>query len=178
MEQKDILIVDDDENMNFALFETLRRKDYSVERAFSYLEAKEKIRFFNFPMVVTDVRMPDGNGIQLVSEIKAKNPETKVIVITAYGKIEDAVTALKNGAEDYILKPFSADKILKVVDQLFPRLFNRNPVRDFLTKDASFHQEGITADPSFPQQFAENQQPIHKGTRTHPHLPELIGIPL
>ena len=44
MEQKDILIVDDDENMNFALFETLRRKNYSVERALSYLEAKEKIR--------------------------------------------------------------------------------------------------------------------------------------
>jgi two-component system response regulator FlrC len=135
MEQKDILIVDDDENMNFALYETLRRKNYSVERAFSYLEAKEKIRFFNFPMVITDVRMPDGSGIQLVSEIKEKNPETKVIVITAYGKIEDAVTALKNGAEDYILKPFSADKILKVVDHLFPGLFNRSPVMDFLTKD-------------------------------------------
>jgi DNA-binding NtrC family response regulator len=137
MEPKDILIVDDDENMNFALFETLRRKNYSVDRTFSYLEAKEKIRFFNFPMVITDVRMPDGNGIQLVSEIKEKNPETKVIVITAYGKIEDAVKALKNGAEDYILKPFSADKILKVVDLIYPRLFNRNPVMDFLTKDHS-----------------------------------------
>jgi len=135
MEQKDILIVDDDENMNFALFETLRRRNYSVERAFSYLEAKEKIRFFNFPMVITDVRMPDGNGIQLVSEVKDKNPETKVLVITAYGKIEDAVTALKNGAEDYILKPFPAEKILKIVDQLFPKLFNRNPVMDFITKN-------------------------------------------
>ncbi|MCP4151474.1 MAG: sigma-54-dependent Fis family transcriptional regulator [bacterium] len=135
MEQKDILIVDDDENMNFALSETLLRKSYSVETAFSYLEAKEKLGFRNYPMVITDVRMPDGDGIKLVSEIKKKNPQTKVIVITAYGKIEDAVTALKNGAEDYILKPFSADKILKLVEQFFPGAFNSNPVTEFLTKD-------------------------------------------
>ncbi len=135
MEHKDILIVDDDENMNFALYETLKRKNYSVERAFSFLEAKEKLNFYNYPMVITDVRMPDGSGIELVVEIKNKNPETKIIVITAYGKIEDAVTALKNGAEDYILKPFSADKILKLTEKLFPKTFNRNPVTEFLTKD-------------------------------------------
>ncbi|MCP4213665.1 MAG: sigma-54-dependent Fis family transcriptional regulator [bacterium] len=136
MEQKDILIVDDDENMNFALSETLLRKNYIIEKAFSYLEAKEKIGFFNFPLVITDVRMPDGNGIKLVGEIKKKNPNTCVIVITAYGKIEDAVTALKNGADDYILKPFSADKILKVVERLFPKVFNRSPVTEFLTKNS------------------------------------------
>jgi len=135
MEPKDILIVDDDENMNFALFETLNRKNFSVDRAFSFLEAKEKINFFNYPMVITDVRMPDGSGIDLVAEIKKKNPETRIIVITAYGKIEDAVTAMKNGADDYILKPFSADKILKTVDSIFPQVFNRKPVMEFLTKE-------------------------------------------
>ena len=106
MENKDILIVDDDENMNFALCETLKRKNYLVDNALSYLDAKSKISFNNYPMVITDVRMPDGNGIDLVREIKEKNPETRIIVITAYGKIEDAVTALKTGADDYILKPF------------------------------------------------------------------------
>lgn len=135
MEPKDILIVDDDENMNFALGETLLRKNYSLDKAFSYLEAKEKINFFNYPMVITDVRMPDGSGIDLAAEIKKKSPETKIIVITAYGKIEDAVTALKNGAEDYILKPFPAEKILELVEQHFPGAFNRNPAADFLTKD-------------------------------------------
>jgi len=135
MEPKDILIVDDDENMNFALGETLLRKNYSLDKAFSYLEAKEKINFFNYPMVITDVRMPDGSGIDLAAEIKKKSPETKIIVITAYGKIEDAVAALKNGAEDYILKPFPAEKILELVEQHFPGAFNRNPAADFLTKD-------------------------------------------
>jgi len=135
MEIKDILIVDDDENMNFALSETLSRKNYSIDRAFSFLEAKEKINFFNYPMVITDVRMPDGNGIKLVSEIKNKNPNTVVIVITAYGKIDDAVNALKNGAQDYILKPFQAEKILKLVDKNFPKNFNFKPVSQFLTVD-------------------------------------------
>ena len=136
MEQKDILIVDDDENMNFALSETLRRKNYSIDTALSYLEAKEKINFYNYPMVITDVRMPDGSGIELVAEIKKKNPGTRIIVITAYGKVEDAVTALKSGAEDYILKPFPAEKILKQVEQFFPSMFNRNPVIEFITKDS------------------------------------------
>ncbi len=140
MDAKDILIVDDDENMNFALSETLLRKNYSLDRAFSYMEAREKLQFANYPMVITDVRMPDGSGIQLVSEIKQKNPDTRIIVITAYGKIEDAVTALKNGAEDYILKPFSADKILALVERLFPKTFNRNPVTEFITRDAPLRQ--------------------------------------
>jgi two-component system response regulator FlrC len=126
--------------MNFALSETMKRKSYSVESAFSFLEAKEKINFYNYPMVITDVRMPDGSGIDLVAEIKNKNPETKIVVITAYGKIEDAVTAMKNGAEDYVLKPFSADKLIKIVDKLFPGTFNRNPVMDFLTQDRSLQE--------------------------------------
>jgi len=135
MEIKDILIVDDDENMNFALSETLSRKNYSLDRAFSFLEAKEKLNFVSYPMVITDVRMPDGNGIKLVSEIKKKSPDTVIIVITAYGKVEDAVNALKNGAEDYILKPFPAEKILKLVEKYFPKSFNHKPATDFLTKD-------------------------------------------
>ncbi len=135
MEIKDILIVDDDENMNFALSETLSRKNYSIDRVFSFLEAKEKLNFLTYPMVITDVRMPDGNGIKLVSEIKKKSPDTVVIVITAYGKVEDAVEALKNGAEDYILKPFPAEKILRLVEKYFPKSFNHKPISEFLTRD-------------------------------------------
>ena len=131
----DVLIVDDDENMNFALSETLKRKNFTVDSAFSYLEAKEKINFFNYPMVITDVRMPDGNGIKLVSEIKKKNINTKVIVITAYGKVEDAVTAMKAGAEDYILKPFASDRIIKLVEKYYPDYFNRFSNNIFLTKN-------------------------------------------
>lgn len=133
MEGSDILIVDDDENLNFALHETLTRRQFKVERAFSYLEGKEKIQYRKFPLVITDVRMPDGNGIDLVAEIKSRSPQSAVIVITAFGRIEDAVTALKNGASDYIQKPFSVESLLKLVEQYFPERFQQLPAGDFLT---------------------------------------------
>ncbi len=124
MESKDILIIDDDDNMNFALCETLRRQRYRVDTADSYLAAIEKLRFQRYPVVITDVRMPDGNGLNLIGRIKADSPDSSVLVMTAYGTIEDAVKALKSGAVDYILKPFPAEQIIRLVADNFPTRFN------------------------------------------------------
>lgn len=124
MDPQDILIIDDDDNMNFALCETLRRQRYRVDSADSYLGAIEKLRFQKYPVVITDVRMPDGNGLDLVGRIKEESPDTSVLVMTAYGTIQDAVSALKSGAADYILKPFPAEQIIKLVADHFPSRFN------------------------------------------------------
>ena len=124
MEPKDILIIDDDDNMNFALCETLRRQKYRVDSAESYLSAIEKLRFQRYPVVITDVRMPDGNGLDLIDRIKEESPDTSVLVMTAYGTIEDAVKALKSGAVDYMLKPFPAQQIIQLVSEHFPVRFN------------------------------------------------------
>jgi DNA-binding NtrC family response regulator len=140
METPDILIVDDDENLNFALKQTLTRRDFQVDQAHSFLEAKEKIGRQSYPMIISDVRMPDGNGIELVAEIKRRSPQTAVIIITAYGKIEDAITALKNGAEDYLIKPFPADSIVKLAEKYFPEHFNRAGASEFLTREKSLEE--------------------------------------
>ncbi len=124
MEPKDILIIDDDDNMNYALCETLRRQRYRVDSVESYLAAIDKLRFQRYPVVITDVRMPDGNGLNLIGRIKDESPDTSVLVMTAYGTIEDAVKALKSGAVDYILKPFPAEQIIKLVAEHFPAHFN------------------------------------------------------
>jgi len=124
MDPKDILIIDDDDNMNFALCETLRRQHYRVDSAESYLAAIEKLRFQRYPVVITDVRMPDGNGLNLIGRVKEESPDTTVLVMTAFGTIEDAVKALKSGAADYILKPFPAEQIIKLVADHFPSRFN------------------------------------------------------
>jgi len=137
MEFPDILLVDDDENLNFAITETLKRKDYQVEQAYSLPEAREKLNNKAYPLVITDVRMPGGSGINLVAEIKKKHPDTAVIVITAYGKVEDAVSALKLGAEDYIQKPFPAESILALVERHFPLRFFPRGSEEFLTADRS-----------------------------------------
>lgn len=132
---KDILIVDDDENMNFALAQTLKKHKFTVDTAGGYLEAREKIEFHNYPLVISDVRMPDGSGIKLVSDIKKKNFDTRVIVITAYGEIKDAVQALKNGASDYIQKPFPAEDILRAVNRYYPENFNKNNISRFYSRN-------------------------------------------
>ncbi len=139
MHLPDILVVDDDENLNYAIGETLKRKDYLVDQAYSLSEAREKINQRAYPMVITDVRMPGGSGISLVSEIKKRYPASAVIVITAYGKVEDAVTALKHGAEDYILKPFPAENILGLVEKFFPAHFLPAAGPDFLTADPAMN---------------------------------------
>jgi two-component system response regulator FlrC len=135
MDAKDILIVDDDENMNFALCETLRRQRYRVDSADSYLGAVEKLRFQRYPLVITDVRMPDGNGLNLIGRIKADSPDTGVLVMTAFGTIEDAVKALKSGAADYILKPFPAEEIIRLVTDHFPTRFNPRSSRTMICSD-------------------------------------------
>ncbi len=137
MEPFDVLIVDDDENLNFALQQTLGRRDFQVDSAFSFLQAREKIRLQSYPLVISDVRMPDGNGIELVADIKRRSPQTAVIIITAYGKVEDAITALKSGADDYLVKPFPADALVKLVEGYFPQHFNRSGGSDFLTREPS-----------------------------------------
>ncbi len=133
MDHWDILIVDDDENLNFALHETLTRKGYVVDRAFGVAEAREKLLATRYPLVVTDVKMPDGSGIDLVADIKRRSPQTEVLVITAYGEIDDAVRAMRNGAADYIQKPFAADKLLSRVENHFPSRFSGALPGDFLT---------------------------------------------
>ncbi len=108
---KNILIVDDELEMRIALQETLSRANYSVTTANN---GEEALRYFEegaFEIVITDVRMPKLTGIEMLKEIKKKSPGTAVIVITAYGTIENAVEAMKEGAFDYILKPFSAESI-------------------------------------------------------------------
>lgn len=140
MQVPDILVVDDDENLNYAISETLKRKDYLVDQAYSLPEAREKLSNRAYPLVITDVRMPGGSGISLVAEIKKRHPASAVIVITAYGKVEDAVTALKHGAEDYILKPFPADNILGLVEKFFPAHFLPPAGPDFLTADPAMEE--------------------------------------
>jgi len=135
MEELDILVVDDDNNLNFALCETLRQASFQVDSAPGFLQAREKLQFIRYPMVITDVRMPDGSGIDLVSFIHRQSPETVILVLTAYGTVEDAVKALKTGARDYLLKPVSAPDLTQWVRTHFPGRFRPRQEHQFLTRN-------------------------------------------
>lgn len=110
-----ILLVEDDVSFCKMLENFLARKDYSVETAFSAEEAKIKINEDNFDLIITDLRLPNYDGIELMSEFKKEFPQIPVILMTGYSDVNTAVKAIKNGASDYISKPFNPEEVLLVV---------------------------------------------------------------
>ncbi len=110
-----ILIVDDEEGMRIALTEALTRTGYRVAGVPNGFEAVRRFQCEKYGLVITDVRMEDGGGMTVLKEVKRVSPQTPVVLITAYGTIDDAVEAMKAGATDYILKPFSLDDLVAVV---------------------------------------------------------------
>ena len=108
---KSILIVDDEPDMRIALTKALSCSGYSVESASSGFEALEKFKREKFGIVITDLKMPEMTGMNVLQEVKKISPQVPVIILTAYGTVKNAVEAMKEGASDYILKPFSADTL-------------------------------------------------------------------
>ncbi|PKV48421.1 two-component system response regulator HydG [Aquimarina sp. MAR_2010_214] len=112
-----ILIVEDDVAFCTMLKTFLQKKEYEVFTAFSGDEAIQKIKKDTFDVVLSDVRLPDSDGITLLSEILKHNSDTQVIIMTGYAEINMAVSAIKQGAFDYVSKPFNPDAILHTIEK-------------------------------------------------------------
>jgi two-component system response regulator FlrC len=114
---KQVLVVDDEQQMLVAIEETLRRKGFRITTASSGFEALNKLQKNFYQAVVTDVRMPELDGLTLLQKVKKLTPATPVILLTGHGSIQDAISALKQGAYDYLMKPFSANQLTEVVNK-------------------------------------------------------------
>jgi len=117
--EKRILVVDDEPSMRMALSESLESCGYAVDTACDGLEALHKFDKYPWDLVITDVRMPKVSGIEVLRQIRSKSPYTPVILITAYGTVNTAVEAMKEGATDFIMKPFSLDELETAVKKIF-----------------------------------------------------------
>ncbi len=111
----EILVVDDEPQMLIAIQETLRRRGYAVSTAASGIEALCRLKERCFDLILTDLRMPEIGGIDLLRKVRSTAPGIPVILLTAYGTIENAVDAMKLGALDYLLKPFSSEALERAV---------------------------------------------------------------
>ena len=125
-----ILVVDDDPYMRTSLTDCLVSCGYPVETAIDGVDALAKFRKGAYEMVITDIRMPKMGGLELLKNVKGQAPETPVIVITAYGTVNTAVEAMKQGATDFIMKPFSLDDLEVVVKNVFERGQEPEPARE------------------------------------------------
>lgn len=112
-----ILIVDDELLVRNFLSETLRRKNFTVDTAETGKKALALLKETNYDMVITDMKLPDITGIEVLRKTKELSPSTVVIIITAFGSIENAVEAMKLGAFNYLIKPFSPDAIEAIIEK-------------------------------------------------------------
>jgi DNA-binding NtrC family response regulator len=105
LKYKDILIVDDDELVCHSLKEMLSFEGYAVDSTLDGIEALQKLQDTNYGLILSDIRMPGLDGIELLKELRGKNSSSLIIFITGHANIEGAVEAIKMGAYDYIVKP-------------------------------------------------------------------------
>jgi DNA-binding NtrC family response regulator len=142
MPRENILVVDDEPDMRDALTAALRREGLCIFTAANGVEALEKVQGQSFDLIITDVRMPRMGGLALLQELKRTSAAIPVIMMTGYGRIEDAVEAMKAGAFDYLLKPFSLEDLKGVVTKaLTPRNAPVTPSMEVPRQDKQEHLE-------------------------------------
>src|ERR687893_1387986 len=113
----DILLVEDKESLRRVLRLTLESAGYSVAEAEDAREAAAEVARTRFRLVLTDLRMPHGSGLDVLRAARAADPEVPVVVMTAYGSIDEAVQAMKDGAYDFLQKPVDSNHLLLLVQR-------------------------------------------------------------
>jgi DNA-binding NtrC family response regulator len=117
-----LVVIDDEKTKRITMTDALRNEGYNVESFASSILALKYIEDNHVDMVITDIRMPEVDGFEVLEKVKELKNNTAVIMITAFGTIESAVEAMKKGAFDYITKPFSSEELLLKKDIHFTTL--------------------------------------------------------
>ncbi|MGC1240481.1 MAG: sigma-54 dependent transcriptional regulator [Chryseosolibacter sp.] len=112
-----ILIIDDEDNLRKLLARVIELEGYHVVQAASIKEGLKVLGRESVQVVISDVRLPDGNGVELTAKVRKEHPGIEIIVLTAYGTIEDGVQSIKNGAFDYLTKGDHQEKIIPLLNK-------------------------------------------------------------
>jgi len=137
--EKKILLVEDENVFAKAVKKHLQRAGYKIDIAENLAAAREEYKNNAPDLVLLDMRLPDGSGLDLLSEIKSSNTNTAVLVMSAYGELEDAVSAMKLGASDYLKKPIDLDELLINVE----KVFDKNELTQKLTYSVKREQHAV-----------------------------------
>ena len=134
MRKREILVVDDEPKIGHYLTKALNTKNYQVQAASRGSEALEILKKKSVDLVITDLKMPEMTGLDLLKKIKMESPPVGVIVMSGYGTIEEAVESIKFGAFDFITKPFTIKKISELTNNYF-KSFKDKTINSFNTGD-------------------------------------------
>jgi two-component system, response regulator, stage 0 sporulation protein F len=119
LSRKKILIVDDEENARFGLSKLLSQEGYEVDSVGNGYQALDFLRQQRVDLVISDIKMPEMNGLAFLREISRHYPSIHVIMITAYGGVESYLEAMNLGAFEYIHKPVKLDELRSVMKKIF-----------------------------------------------------------
>ena len=146
-----VLVADDDPGLRESLERTLTREGYRVVLASDGRAALERVQAGGVDLIVTDLRMPGLTGLELLRAAKAIMPDVDVILLTAFGTVEEAVKAMKDGAYDFLTKPFRREQLIKLVDKALERrdLIEQNKALKKQLEDIRAKGQMIGASPAF-----------------------------
>lgn len=119
---KRILVVDDEKNARMALSKILSHDGYEVSSAENGVEALNFLRNKEVELIITDLNMPEMNGLAFLRELNRNHPDSNVIMITAYGEVESYLEAISLGAFEFINKPLKYDDLKKVINKIFQKV--------------------------------------------------------
>lgn len=106
-----VLIVEDEIDLSNSITSYLRQEKFKCEAVFNYTDAIEKINLYNYDVVVVDITLPDGNGLELIRELKFNRSNSGIIIISAKNALDDKISGLEIGADDYLTKPFHLSEL-------------------------------------------------------------------
>jgi two-component system response regulator HydG len=146
-----LLVADDDPGLRESLERTLTREGYRVTLASDGRAALERVQAGGIDLILTDLKMPGLTGLELLRAAKAIAPDVDVILLTAFGTVEEAVKAMKDGAYDFLTKPFRREQLLKLIDKALERraLIEQNKVLRQQLEDLRGKGQVIGASPAF-----------------------------
>jgi len=107
-----ILLAEDDEIMRISVSDSLKKQGWQVEEAEDGLQALALFERHQYNLIISDIRMPSMDGLTLLKKVRQQSPETAIVIMTAYGSVDAAIDCLRQGATDYILKPFDMDDLI------------------------------------------------------------------
>jgi len=141
MKAEEIIVIEDDETMRLGVVETLKREGYSVIDFDNGEKALKEIKFKNLALAIVDLRMEPVNGIEVLRKLKEMNSTTEVLMISAYGTVNDAVNAMKLGAADFLTKPFSTEELRMRVKRILDKVQNERIIENLLEQNKLLNNE-------------------------------------
>ncbi|WP_106915637.1 response regulator transcription factor [Chryseobacterium aurantiacum] len=147
-----ILIVEDETELSKSISEYLSGENYLCEVAETYTEAINKIEMFHYDCILLDIMLPDGNGLKILEELKKQQKQDGVIIISAKNALDDKISGLQMGADDYLTKPFHLSELMARVYSIIRRkqfsssnMVNQNELQiDLLAKTVVVNNETVS----------------------------------